>query len=278
MADINLYYGDCLNIMNQLSDKSIDCIICDLPYGTTACSWDIIIPFDKLWEQYNRIIKQQGAIILFGQEPFSSMVRTSQLNLYRYEWIWQKQRPSNFQQMGYQCGRITENIMIFSKSNAVYSGKNQVTMNYYPQMETRDKSRISPKDTIQGQNNIIHNYNGSGNDEYKVYNEKFPTNIIKFNTVEGKDRVHPTQKPIDLLEYLIKTYTKENELVLDNCMGSGSTGVACKLLNRDFIGIELDKNYYNIAENRINNTTQNNKGTVKENNHKLLDLINKKGN
>lgn len=247
-----LFNGDCLSIMKSIKDGCIDCIICDLPYGTTACRWDTIIDLEQLWKEYKRIISDTGAIILFGQEPFSSVVRTSQLNLYRYDWIWEKQRPSNFQQMGYQCGRVTENIMVFSKANAVYSGKNQATMTYYPQMEVREKPRVAPKNTIQGQNNILHDYKGSQEKgEKRVYNEKFPTNILKYNTVEGKERLHPTQKPVELIEYLLKTYTKEGDLVLDNCMGSGSTGVACKRLNRDFIGIEIDKIYFEIAKYRI---------------------------
>ena len=184
MCDITLLQGDCLDLMKNISDNSIDCIICDLPYGTTACRWDTVIDLEQLWKEYKRIISNIGAIILFGQEPFSSVVRTSQLDLYRYDWIWEKQRPSNFQQMGYQCGRVTENIMVFSKANAVYSGKNKATMTYYPQMEAREKSRVAPKNTIQGQNNILHDYKGSQEkDEKRVYNEKFPINIIKYNTV-----------------------------------------------------------------------------------------------
>lgn len=252
--NITLWHGDCFELMKNIEDNSIDCIICDLPYGTTACRWDAVLDLEQLWTQYKRIISNIGAIILFGQEPFSSVLRMSQIDLYRYDWIWEKQRPSNFQQMGYQCGRVTENIMVFSKAKAVYSGKTKETMTYYPQMEVREKPRKAPKNTIQGKNNILHNYNGSRDiTEKRIYTEKYPINILKYNTVEGKNRVHPTQKPVELLEYLIKTYTKENDLVLDNCMGSGSTGVACKNLNCNFIGIEKDDKYFEIAKERIEN-------------------------
>lgn len=250
--NITLWHGDCLELMKNIEDNSIDCIICDLPYGTTACRWDAVLDLEQLWTQYKRVISNTGAIILFGQEPFSSVLRMSQIDLYRYDWIWEKQRPSNFQQMGYQCGRVTENIMVFSKAKAVYSGKTKETMAYYPQMEVREKPRKAPKNTIQGKNNILHNYNGSRDiTEKRVYTEKYPINILKYNTVEGKNRVHPTQKPVELLEYLIKTYTKENDLVLDNCMGSGSTGIACINTNRQFIGIEKETHYFNIAKERI---------------------------
>ena len=248
---IDLICGDCLDKMKDIPEGSVDCIICDLPYGTTACGWDHTLDLEKLWLQYQRIISDIGAIILFGQEPFSSIVRTSKLELYRYDWIWQKQRPSNFQQMGYQCGRVTENIMIFSKANAVYSGNNGLTMSYYPQKIAREKIRKAPKDTIQGKNNILHNYSGGGSSEIKIYTDRNPINILRFNTVEGKERIHPTQKPVELIEYLLKTYTKEGDLVLDNCMGSGTTGVACINLERDFIGIEINPEYYDIAKSRI---------------------------
>lgn len=245
---IELYNGDCLDIMKNIPNDSIDMILCDLPYGTTACKWDIVVPLEPLWEQYNRIISNHGVICLFGQEPFSSIVRTSNLSMYRYDWIWQKQKPSNFQLMNYQPGRVQENIMVFSKAKSCYV-KNGNTANYFPQKERRESIRHANA-KIYGENAaLLHDYSKAGKDNFKTYTDKHPTSIIKFNTVQHK--LHPTEKPIDLLEYLIKTYTKENNIVLDNCMGGGSTGVACKNLSRNFIGIELDRDYFEIAKKRI---------------------------
>lgn len=251
MSDITLYNNDCFNIFPKIGDKTIDMILCDLPYGTTACKWDTILPFDKLWEQYERIIKDRGAIVLFGSEPFASTIRCSNLKLYRYDWIWKKQKPSNFQLMNFQCGRVTECICVFSKAKACYV-KNGNTMVYNPQTTPRSVTRTVNNLHIYGDKskNILHNYNDKGID--RVYDVKQPVNIIEFN-VDVSGKLHPTQKPIALLEYLIKTYTNDDDLVLDNCMGSGSTGVACKNLNRNFIGIEKDENYFNIAKQRIEN-------------------------
>ena len=246
-----LLQGDCLDLMKNIPDKSIDCIIADLPYGTTACKWDSLIDLDKLWLQYKRIVKDKGAIILFGQEPFSSRVRNSNIDWYRYDWVWQKQKPSNFQLMNYQCGRVHENIMVFSQAKACYV-KNGNTMNYYPQMTPRENIRkANVKIYGDTDNNILHSYKNGEKDNYKEYSEKHPISVIQFNTESKK--LHQTQKPVELLEYLIKTYTKEGDLVLDNCMGSGSTGVAALNLNRSFIGIELDEGHFNIAEERIKN-------------------------
>ena len=245
---ITLYHGDCLELMKEIPTESIDMILCDLPYGTTACKWDVIIPLDKLWVEYERIIKSNGVICLFGQEPFSSIVRTSNLKLYRYDWIWQKQKPSNFQLMNYQPGRVQENIMVFSKAKACYT-KNGVKISYFPQKEKMEKPRKANAKIYADSADLLHKYSKANKDNFQVYEERHPISILKFNTPEH--RVHPTQKPIDLLEYLIKTYTQENDLVLDNCMGSGSTGVACKNLNRNFIGIENNKEYFEIAERRL---------------------------
>ena len=246
---INLLNGNCLELMNNIADNSIDLILCDLPYGTTACSWDTIIPFDKLWEHYCRIIKDKGNIILFGQEPFSSICRMSNLKMYRYDWVWVKQRPSNFQLMNFQPGRVQENIMVFSKSSSCYTSNNNTAI-YYPQKQKRNISRkANVKIYGDVNNNILNNYKNGQEDYFKTYNDKLPITILEFNT--EVDKVHPTQKPVELLEYLIKTYTVKGDLVLDNCMGSGSTGVASVKLDRNFIGIELDVDYYKIAEERI---------------------------
>ena len=235
-SKIELYQGDCLEIMKQIPDKSIDMILCDLPYGTTACSWDVIIPFDKLWEQYNRIIKDNGAIALFGAEPFSSSLRLSNSKMYRYDWIWQKSKAQGF----LNCNRRPlidyENIMIFYKKQCTYNPQNLVKgefNNFRPAKLRDEKSKIYGKETAYGASKF----------------SNYPKRIIKFNSVSKN--LHPTQKPTELLEYLIKTYTLENDMVLDNCMGSGSTGVACLNTNREFIGIELDEHYFNIAKERI---------------------------
>lgn len=234
---IDLRQGDCLELMKDISDSSIDLILCDLPYGTTACKWDVVIPFEPLWEQYNRIIKDNGAILLFGNEPFSSKLRLSNLDNYKYDWIWDKVKPNGHLVAKYRPMQKTENISVFG------NGK----LNYCPIMVDRDKPKKSKeysRTEIMG---------GISNSTEKIINKKYPQNILVCSNASQKNKLHPTQKPVELLEYLIKTYTNENDLVLDNCMGSGSTGVACVNTNRNFIGIELDENYFNIAKERINN-------------------------
>lgn len=242
-----LYNGDCLDLMCKIPDNSIDLVLCDLPYGTTACSWDSVIPFDRLWSEYKRVITDVGVICLFGQEPFSSLVRTSNLEMYRYDWVWQKQKPSNFQLMGYQCGRVHENIMIFSKSKACYI-KGKATMVYNPQVEGRAEQRVSNAKIYSGAE-LLHSSQKAMQDNVQVYDVRQPISVLKFNGVEHRE--HPTQKPTDLLEYLIRTYSNEGDTVLDNTMGSGSTGVACLNTNRNFIGIELDSDYFEIAKRRL---------------------------
>lgn len=244
-----IYLGDCLDIMSSLKDNSIDMILCDLPYGTTKCKWDIIIPFDKLWKQYKRLIKEEGAIVLFGKEPFSSQLRVSNLEMYKYDWIWVKDTKSNFMQANHQPLNNVELISVFGKGY-VRDIKDKVMMTYNPQfIEGKEYKlpKVSKTTDLFGKNHK--------NGVYKHYErdttKRYPYNIIQFNV--DKPKVHPTQKPIALLEYLIKTYTNENMTVLDNCMGSGSTGIACKHLNRNFIGIEKDEKYFNIAKDRINN-------------------------
>lgn len=221
--------------MKDIPDKSIDMILCDLPYGTTACKWDNVIPFDPLWNQYGRIIKPHGAIVLFGSEPFSTQLRNSNLKDFRYDWIWEKEQGANFMLCKYQPYKVHEIISVFSKERH----------NYYPQM-TVGKPYISGKGTSGDITNNVTKV------QTKNTGTRYPRSIQRFNTDKAKGSLHPTQKPIALLEYLIRTYTNENELVLDNCMGSGSTGVACVHTNRNFIGIELDEKYYKIAEERIN--------------------------
>ena len=238
MSNINLYQGDCLEIMDKLIEEGIkvDMILTDPPYGTTACKWDSIIPFEPMWKQLNRIIKPNGAICLFGSEPFSSALRMSNIKNFKYDWIWNKKKGGNPLLSKIQPIKITENISVF--------GKNKV--NYYPIMTERDKPKSRGKNMgkkSETTNNVWV--------ENKTYTHLYPKNIIEFSNASQKGKLHPTQKPIALLEYLIKTYTNEGETVLDFTMGSGSTGVACINTNRNFIGIELDENYFKIAKERI---------------------------
>ena len=233
MSKIELIQGDCLEKMKDIPDKSIDMILCDLPYGTTACKWDIVIPFEPLWEQYKRIIKDRGAIVLFGSEPFSSYLRMSNIKQYKYDWVWDKKKGGNIMNLKQQPYKVHELISVFAGGN------------YYPIM-TEQKPRTG-KTYSAGEANGIENYG-----DLRHYDKKYPKSIIEESNANQNGKVHPTQKPVALLEYLIKTYTLESETVLDNCMGSGTTGIACKNLNRNFIGIELDPEYFKIAENRIN--------------------------
>jgi site-specific DNA-methyltransferase (adenine-specific) len=234
MNNMCLWQGDCLELMKNIPDRSIDMILCDLPYGTTACKWDTIIPFEPLWEQYNRIIKDNGAIVLFGSEPFSTLLRYSNLKMFRYDWIWEKEQGANFMLCKYQPYKVHEIVSVFSKQRH----------NYYPQM-TEGKPYVSGKGTsgdVTG--NVV-------KVQTKNNGTRYPRSVQFFTTDKAKGSKHPTQKPVALLEYLMKTYTNEGEVVLDNCMGSGSTGVACANTNRRFIGIELDPTYYDIAKKRI---------------------------
>ena len=244
MSKIDLYNGDCLEVMKNIPNKSVDMILCDLPYGTTACKWDVIIPFEPLWEQYNRIIKDNGAIVLFGSEPFSSALRMSNIKNYKYDWIWKKPRGTGHLNVKRQPLRDVENISVFYKKQCLYNP--QLSKGEpYSALKGGKNSRVSQAgDTTYGKF-----MNGA---EYRNDNDgfRYPKQVISFGVVE-RGTLHPTQKPVALLEYLIKTYSNEDDIILDNCMGSGSTGVACVNTGREFIGIELDENYYNIAKNRI---------------------------
>jgi site-specific DNA-methyltransferase (adenine-specific) len=240
---IDLRLGDCLEVMKQIESGSVDAIITDPPYGTTACKWDSVIDFDLMWEQLNRIIKPNGAIVLFGSEPFSSALRMSNIKNYKYDWIWEKTKGSNFAILKYQPWKMNENILIFNCKGY-----------YYPQKYKVDDVFIDKRINV---NNPISNKDGVYGEIKRTRKKddgtRYPSNIIKVSN-PNNNSVHPTQKPTELMEYLIKTYTNENELVLDFTMGSGSTGVAAKNLNRNFIGIEMDENYFNIAQERINST------------------------
>lgn len=233
--------GDCIERMASLKDASVDFILTDPPYGTTRIKWDSPIPLGSMWNQLNRVIKPGGAIALFAGEPFTSALITSNLKGYKFRWDWDKKIPSGMMYARYRPMQQTEDIVMFSK--------NGQRTEYFPQMVKRDKPRKSKiyKQSVGGNTDNIKNIRT----ENKVYTHRNPVTLLRFVPVTRGKGLHPTQKPVPLLEYLIKTYTREGETVLDFTMGSGSTGVAAKNLNRDFIGIELDENYFQIAKERI---------------------------
>jgi len=233
---MRLLHGDCLELMERIPDGGVDMVLCDLPYGTTACVWDTIIPFVPMWEALSRVIKARGAILLFGNEPFSSLLRVSNLKNYKYDWVWDKVKPGAFAVAKYRPLSNTENISVFA-----YGGKHL----YYPIM-TPQKERTGKIYSSSDSASVKYN-----DGVLRTYDKKYPKTLITFSNADNSNKVHPTQKPVSLLEYLIQTYTLEGETVLDFTMGSGSTGVACKNLNRNFIGIEKDDKYFEIAKNRI---------------------------
>ena len=241
---IKLLHGDCLELMQTIEDGSIDAIITDPPYGTTACKWDSVIPFEPMWEQLNRIIKPNGAIVLFGSEPFSSALRMSNIKNFKYDWIWQKSMPSGMATSSYMPMKYHEIISIF-----IFKGKPCFNKQL---MDRSENGKVRAKTPLHGF--YKSNHIKLKNQGLKQYNplKVNPKSVLNFSSVNNSNgKLHPTQKPLPLLEYLIRTYTNENDTVLDFTMGSGSTGVACKNLNRGFIGIELDKKYFQIAEKRI---------------------------
>ena len=231
----DLHQGDCLELMALIPDGSVDAIICDLPYGTTACKWDTVIPFEPLWAHYKRVIKPNGAIVLFGSQPFTSALVMSNVKMFKYEWVWNKKIPSGMAYCRYQPMRQHENVLVFCKGRTIYN----------PQLTQRDKP-------IKAGGNSQSELNNKGVEKplKKIYTTKQPTTLIEFIKIR-QESIHPTQKPVALLEYLIRTYTNKGETVLDNCMGSGTTGVACVNTGRSFIGIEKDAAYFEIASNRI---------------------------
>ena len=233
-----LYLGDCIDIMERIPNKSIDMILCDLPYGTTRNKWDSIIPLDKLWSQYNRIIKDNGAIVLFAQTPFDKVLGASNLEMLRYEWIWEKTTATGHLNAKKMPMKAHENILVFYKKLPTYNP--QKTTGHTP---VHTYTKYQDDGSNYGKTKI--GISGGGN------TDRYPRSVQKFKNDKQKCALHPTQKPVALCEYLIKTYTNEGALVLDNCMGSGTTGVACKNTNRRFIGIEIDENYFNIAKQRI---------------------------
>lgn len=235
---INLMNGDCLDLMKTIPDGSVDMILTDPPYGTTACKWDSVIPFEPMWQDLKRIIKPNGAIVLFGSQPFTSKLICSNIEMFKYEWVWNKKRPSNPMLAKKQALKSHENILVFYSKQCFYDPQGVFETNGKP------RGGVKPSKTDLG-------FGKSIKCDYKQTKSGYPKSILEFG-FSNINNLHPTQKPVHLLEYLIKTYTQENETVLDFTMGSGSTGVAAKNTNRKFIGIELDEKYFEIAKERIN--------------------------
>lgn len=253
MNDYKLINGDCLEVLKDIPDGSIDAVICDPPYGTTACKWDSVIPFEPIWTQLNRVTKDNGAIALFGSEPFSSALRMSNIQMFKYDWIWDKKSFSNFANVRYMPAKEHEIISIFYKKLPTYNPiriyRSEKSLKRDPIGTTRFRKNV--KKTQHEVTGI--KYIGS---ECQEDGKRCPRSILEY-PLRGLKKtecgLHPTQKPVALLEYLIKTYTNKGETVLDFTMGSGSTGIACLNTNRRFIGIELDKDYFKIAKDRIEN-------------------------
>jgi DNA modification methylase len=234
---MTLLLGDCLDILPTLEDNSVDMVLVDLPYGTTACKWDSIIPLDKLWEQYNRICKEDAAMVFTAAQPFTTILAASNLENFRYEWIWEKPQGTNPMNAKVMPLKSHENILVFYRKKPIYNPQM-----WYSTPYTGFSSEESKIGEVYGSAKSKHRDNPEGS--------RYPKTVLRFKQQKG---FHPTQKPVDLMEYLIKTYTNEGQTVLDNTMGSGTTGVACMNTGRNFIGIELEEKYFKISENRINN-------------------------
>jgi len=250
MVNMRLIHGDCITEMQKLIDEGVkvDMVLTDPPYGTTACKWDSIIPFEPMWDKISNLIYDKTPIIMFSSQPFTSELVHSNIKWFKHEWIYQKKAGTNFGSFKYAPAKVHENILVFCKKSP----------NYYPIKEPKPKSTIKRQMYANKGSKDSWEYNGLKTLYRKAGeggNLRYPQSVRKINNLKPSDRgLHPTQKPVELLEYLIKTYSKEKDTVLDFTMGSGSTGVACRNLNRDFIGIEKVEEYYNIAEDRINTT------------------------
>lgn len=250
--DICLWLGDCLEVMDRIEDNSVDMILADLPYGTTACKWDVIIDFDKLWKQYKRVLKENSVVLLFGSEPFSTIQRMSNFKEYKYDWYWKKTKANGWQHSKNKPMTSIETISVFSKNSIGHES-----------ILGEKRMRYDPQGLISVGKKVVKSYwhgesmgqrlNQIGK-EYESFTG-FPNNVLEYPNIHGGGNLHPTQKPVTLLEYLILTYTLPNQTTLDNTMGVGSTGVAAKQLNRKFIGIEKEQKYYDLAVNRIINET-----------------------
>lgn len=237
---VKLYNDDCLNAMKDIEDKSVDMILCDLPYGTTSCTWDVVIPFEDLWREYRRILKPNGVVALFGQEPFSSIMRMSNLDWYQYDIYWEKERLTNIFQCKKRVGKTVETISLFYKNQPVYN----------PQMVEHTGPRRTNK-VLNGKIGALCDTSEHMVTEYNDTGKRYPTQVWRFQRDCLTENLHPTQKPVALLEQLILTFTNDDFVVLDNTMGSGSTGVACINTGRNFIGIENDKKYFDVALERL---------------------------
>ena len=237
----DLMHGDCLERMKEMPDGSVDMVLADPPYGTTACKWDTVIDLPLMWEHLKRVIKPNGAIVMTASQPFTSALVMSNPKMFKYCWVWDKKKGGNIMSLKWQPYKTHEDIVIFCKS----------AVNYHP-IKTPQKLRTG-KTYSSGEANGIKNYG-----DLRLYNDKHPKSILEISNANQKGKVHPTQKPVALMEYLIRTYTNEGETVLDFTMGSGTTGVACKNLGRDFIGVELDQGYFHIAKQRIEQATTTN--------------------
>jgi site-specific DNA-methyltransferase (adenine-specific) len=261
-----LLFGDCLVEMNKIADGSVDLILCDLPYGTTdrkgveskgnnrLLSWDTVIPLDQLWEQYRRILKPLGTVVLTADQPFTSMLILSNLEWFKYEWIWKKRKTTGFLLANYRPMKCTEDVVVFSSGGAAAASRNGGNMTYNPQGLI--EKNVKKKNNAKRLGKFLHNpeHMGAGNKllhetDYEQKYTNYPSEIIEFGL--DQNVVHPTQKPVELMKYLIRTYSNPGEVVLDNCMGSGTTGVAAVQTGRSFIGIEMDQQYYEIAKKRI---------------------------
>ena len=236
MSEIQLLHGDCLDLMQDIPDGSIDMILADLPYGTTRNKWDTVIPLDLLWEQYNRVIKERGAILLTAQTPFDKVLGVSNLENLKYEWIWDKKLATGHLNAKRMPLKRHENILVFYKKLPVYNPQ-------FTKGEPYDKGFALRESENWGKQVAVSGKNASG--------RRYPTSLIVKSNADQRGKLHPTQKPVSLFEYLIKTYTNEGDTVLDNVMGSGTTGIACLNTNRNFIGMELDDDYFKIANKRI---------------------------
>ena len=269
MIEINkIHCGDCLELMKQIEDKSINMILCDLPYGTTPVNWDSRIPMEKLWKEYERIIKDDGAIVLTSQQPFTSLLICSNVWLYKYNWIWEKDNATNFLNSKFQPLKITEDICVFGKGSTSFI-RSGINMVYNPQF-TKGKP-YTCKSGKQGNNSAVVRGGKGGREDVSGHitindGKRYPKTLIKFN--RDKEKLHPTQKPVELGRYLIRTYTNEGDLVLDNTCGVGSFLLSAKLEKRNFIGIEISEKYCQIAEERIK----------KISNQQILNLQEKKQN
>lgn len=250
-----IYNEDCLVGMERIPDNSVDCVICDLPYGTTDCAWDSLIPIDKLWEQYKRVLKPQGSVLLFGSEPFSTMLRMSNLTWYKYDWIWHKNKTTGFQHAKNMPLKDYEIISVFSPASMGHANLlGERRMKYNPQGVRRvnkiNHDRGSKFGTIVG-------HRPSHKESFLTEYDNYPRMILDFDSaVNG---FHPTQKPVSLVRYLVLTYTNKDDVVLDNCMGSGTTAIACLEEHRHYIGFELNKEYFDMSQKRINDYSQQNK-------------------